>query len=116
MKFKYAIATVVAAGATALALAPGASADTNDAAYLAQLRNQGINYSSESFAIGLGHAICDDLGHGYSVIAEANVVMAGSAKNGWSISPYNAGFLVGTAHMYYCSDLNPAISSPNNTI
>lgn len=105
MRYTKVGAAVVGALASATLLAPAAQANTNDAAYLSQLLGEGLSFSSADYVIGLGHAICTDLGNGVNPIAEANLLPGVEALGGWNLSFFEAGFIVGTAQKYYCPEI-----------
>lgn len=80
-----------------------ARADTDDA-FLAQLRNHGIQYSSDDYAIGMAHAICSDLYGGTTPDNEAQQIADTKQASGWTITLANSQYLVGSAIGFYCPD------------
>ena len=92
------IAALVAG--SALALAPTAGADTNDAAFL-QTVSTVATYPSASWMIGVGKAICTDLREGTS--RDLEVARVVSLDNG-GITTAEAWFILGASEGAYCPE------------
>jgi hypothetical protein len=65
--------------------------------YIQVLDGEGIYYSSEQAAVDAGYAVCDYLDAGGSLLDAADIAMS---EGGYS--PYDAGFIVGTASTALC--------------
>jgi hypothetical protein len=81
-----------------------ASADANDDAYLAKLKNLGFAWQSgsDSDLIGLGHSICSDRMAGKTPDAIAADLHSGMSSKGFSFADMTG--WVSAAESVYCPD------------
>jgi hypothetical protein len=91
---------VIAAAAVLFAGTAIARADTNDDAFLQQLKNLGLDCTSSALCIQDGQNICTYLRSGNTHAAAAQNVVATS--NGMSLQ--QAWGVVGAAQQHYCPD------------
>lgn len=100
----FAVAAIVgAAGLGAAGLASAQSYTASDLAYLSTLDDNSITYTSEDFAIGMGHEICDAMDAGASIYD-----VAVALEDYSSLSDYDNGVVIGAAIGAYCPAYTPA--------
>lgn len=76
---------------------PAACADAVDNAFVAAVKNKGIQFASPQAAIIAGHEVCDELDLGKQKSDIANEVMTNSNLDG-----YRAGYFIGASVAAYC--------------
>ena len=96
-------AIVGAAGLGAAGLASAQSYSSSDLAYLAVLDDNSITYTSEDFAIDMGHEICGAMDSGASIYD-----VAVALEDYSSLSDYDNGVVIGAAIGAYCPVYTPA--------
>jgi len=96
-------AIVGAAGLGAAGLASAQSYTASDLAYLAVLDDNSITYTSEDFAIDMGHEICGAMDSGASIYD-----VAVALEDYSSLSDYDNGVVIGAAIGAYCPAYTPA--------
>ncbi|HEY5854003.1 MAG TPA: DUF732 domain-containing protein [Aldersonia sp.] len=100
----FAITAIVgAAGLGAAGLASAQSYTASDLAYLAVLDDYAITYTSEDFAIDMGHEICYSMDQGASIYD-----VAVALEDYSSLSDHDNGVVIGAAIGAYCPEYTPA--------
>ncbi|MDT5116035.1 MAG: hypothetical protein QOE30_1774 [Mycobacterium sp.] len=89
------------AGFFAIAVAPTASADPADDAYLQTLQQRGLSWANgqEQTMINVGHAVCQDFDGGDSMGQTV-----GDVKKALGVSNPGAGSIIGAAIANYCPE------------
>ena len=89
------------AGSLAIAVAPTASADPADDAYLQTLQQRGLSWANgqEQTMINVGHAVCQDFDGGDTMGQTVSDV-----KKSLGVSNPGAGSIIGAAIANYCPE------------
>jgi hypothetical protein len=89
------------AGFVAIAVAPTASADPADDAYLQTLQQRGLSWPNDQgqTMINVGHAVCQDFAGGDTMSQTVDDV-----KKALGVSNTGAGSIVGAAVANYCPE------------
>jgi hypothetical protein len=88
-----------------------AHADTNDDAFLALLRSEGItDHVSSAHAIEAAHTVCQKLDGGMTPTDVANDVL-----NSSSMPAYHSAYFVGASIKVYCPQYTPEESSAESS-
>ncbi|MCX4093200.1 DUF732 domain-containing protein [Nocardia sp. alder85J] len=91
---------LAAAGAVVVGAAPAASADANqDAAFLAQMYQQGVTFSSPNDAVTDAQAVCLSIANGETPVAVAREVIGET-----DLTVKQAAYFVGDAVNIYCDE------------
>jgi hypothetical protein len=104
MKYTVRMAGPIAAavaGFVAIAVAPTASADPADDAYLQRLQGLGLSWPSDQgqTMINVGHAVCQDFDGG-----DTMAQTVGDVKKALGVTNNGAGSIVGAAVTAYCPE------------
>jgi hypothetical protein len=101
--------------AVGIILAATSRADSMDDLYVSNLHSQGItSKSGDSSLIAAGHLVCQQRAKGVSGLNIAYAI-----EDATNLSPFQAGYLVGSAEGAYCPgfyDGPPTGRSPSSTV
>ncbi|WP_101953330.1 DUF732 domain-containing protein [Mycobacterium intracellulare] len=93
----WSITSAILVWVAALIVAPPASADQSDDAFLATLQRHGIVFANRDTAIATGHQVCTGLATGQT---RANLAL--SLVKNTDLSAHEAGYFIGAAVTSYC--------------